>query len=160
MRLITLGALLIIVSGPAAAQASAVDPAGARAAGDWRLSEVGGRIACKLKLTLQTNFAGYEMKAPLACRLAFPALQSVAGWTLGAKGGIVFADFHAQPLVTFPALSAGPVEARAPDGHTWRLELLKAAGEAGAPPAAPAQPPAPAPPAPPVTTTPTTAGTH
>lgn len=128
MRLLTLGAAVLVFA--SAAQASALDPASSRTAGDWRLSEVGGKVACTLTFTLQTNFAGYEVKAPLACRRAFPALQTLAGWTLDAKGGIVLADAHAQPIVTFPAQTGAPFETRAPDGHTWRLEPLKSDGTA------------------------------
>ena len=122
MRLIALTAVISILAGAALA---AVDPAALRA-GDWRLSEVGGKIACTLTLTRQSNFAGFEVKAPLACRRAFPALKAVAAWTLNDKGGIVLADDHAQPIVTFPAQAHGPYETRSPDGRTWRLEPLKA----------------------------------
>jgi len=124
MRLFTLGAIFLALGG-AGSTASALDSAPSRAAGQWRLSEVGGRVACKLTLTLQANFAGYEVKAPLACRLAFPPLQTVAAWTLDAKGGIVLADAKARPIVTFPAQTDGATETKAPDGRTWRLEPLK-----------------------------------
>ena len=131
MRLILVTAVLSILAGGALA---AADPASLRA-GDWRLSEVGGKIACTLTLTRQSNFGGFEVKAPLACRRAFPALKSLAAWSLDEKGGIVLADAHAQPIVTFPAQARGPYEARSPDGRTWRLEPLKV--ETTPPPAAP-----------------------
>ena len=122
MRGLALTALILFSSSAALA---AVDPAAARAAGDWRLSEVGGKIACTLTLTRQTSLAGFELKAPLACRRAFPALKTVAAWALDDKGGIVLSDASAQPIVTFPAQSKGPYEAKAPDGSTWRLEPVK-----------------------------------
>ena len=122
MRGLALTALVMWVCGPAFA---AVDPAASRAAGDWRLSEVGGKIACTLTLTRQTNSAGFELKAPLACRRAFPALKTVANWALDDKGGLVLSDGRAQPIVTFPIQSKGPYEAKAPDGRTWRLEPVK-----------------------------------
>ncbi len=42
----------------------------------------------------------------------------------------MLADANAQPIVTFPAQAKeaqgkGPIEAKAPDGRTWRLELVK-----------------------------------
>jgi hypothetical protein len=107
----------------------AIDPAALRAAGEWRLSEVGGKIACTLQLTSQSSFAGFELKAPLACRRAFPPLKTVAAWALDDKGGIVLADARAQPIVTFPAQAKGAYETKAPDGRTWRLQ------KAGPPPA-------------------------
>ena len=122
MRGIALCALMLLTAGPALA---AADLAMARAAGDWRLSEVGGKVACTLTLTRQTSFAGFELKAPLACRRAFPPLRTVAGWMLDDRGGIVLADARAQPIVTFPAQAKGPYEAKAPDGRTWRLEPVK-----------------------------------
>ena len=122
MRGIALFSLLVMASGTAFA---AVDTAATRASGDWRLSEVGGKVACTLTLTRQTSFAGFELKAPLACRRAFPALKTVANWALDDKGGIVLSDARAQPIVTFPVQAKGPYEAKAPDGRTWRLEPVK-----------------------------------
>ena len=130
MRLAGLMAVTVFAAGAASAS---VDAAALRASGDWRLSEVGGKLACTLTLTSQASFAGFELKAPLACRRAFPPLMSVASWSLDDKGDIVLADAKAQPIVTFPALAKeapakGPYETKAPDGHTWRLELVKPAG--------------------------------
>ena len=122
MRGIGLCALMLLTAGPAFA---AADLAMERAAGDWRLSEVGGKVACTLTLTRQTSFAGFELKAPLACRRAFPALKTVANWALDDKGSIVLSDARAQTIVTFPIQSKGPYEAKAPDGRTWRLEPVK-----------------------------------
>jgi hypothetical protein len=122
MRGIALTVVMLLAAGPVFATA---DPAAARAAGDWRLSEVGGKVACTLTLTRQTSFAGFELKAPLACRRAFPALKTVANWALDDKGGIVLSDARAQPIVTFPTQAKGPYEAKAPDGRTWRLEPVK-----------------------------------
>lgn len=121
-------ALALIVGfaalGLATAAQGAVDQA-VRTSGDWRLSEVGGKIACTLTLTRTTSFAGFELKAPLACRRAFPPLREVAAWAVDEKGGIVLSDVNARPIVTFPAQARGPCEAKAPDGRTWRLEPLK-----------------------------------
>jgi hypothetical protein len=127
MRLAALVAVAQMSAGLALAgdAHAAIEPAAFRASGDWRLSEVGGKIACTLTLTRQTSFAGFELKAPLACRRAFPPLKTVAGWMLDGKGGIVLADANAQPIVTFPAQAKGPYEAKAPDGRTWRLEPVK-----------------------------------
>ena len=129
MRLAALIAVAVFAAGAASAT---VDAAALRESGDWRLSEVGGKIACTLTLTSQASFAGFELKAPLACRRAFPPLREVAAWSLNDKGDIVLADAKAQPIVTFPAQAKeaqgkGPFETKAPDGHTWRLELVKAA---------------------------------
>lgn len=119
-----LGALLAID----VAQAAAVDSTSMRTAGDWRLSEVGGKIACTLTLTREASFAGYALKAPIACRRAFPALKGVAAWALDGKGGIVLSDANSLPIVTFPAQASGSYETKSPDGRTWRLEPLKPDG--------------------------------
>jgi hypothetical protein len=103
---------------------AAAEPQLLRPAGDWRLSEVGGKVACTLTFTRQTSAAGYEIKAPLACRLAFPALKSVAAWALDEKGALVLSDAQAKPIIVFPAQQPAPFQARAPDGRTWRLEPL------------------------------------
>jgi hypothetical protein len=128
MRGLALASALFLTAGQTLA---AVDSADLRAAGDWRLSEVDGKVACTLTLTRQASLAGFELKAPLACRRAFPALASVAAWALDDKGGIVLSDANAQPIVTFPAAGRGPSEARAPDGRTWRLEPVRPAASSG-----------------------------
>jgi hypothetical protein len=127
-----LAALMAVAAFAAGAAHASVDPVALRTSGDWRLSEVGGKIACTLTLTSQASFAGFELKAPLACRRAFPPLKAVAAWSLDPHGDIVLADAKAQPIVTFPAQAKeaqakGPYETKAPDGHTWRLELVKPA---------------------------------
>src|SRR5476651_1664201 len=122
MRGLALAAMLLTLAG--AGHAAALDAA-VRTSGDWRLSEVGGKVACTLTLTHQTSFAGFELKAPLACRRAFPALKTVANWALDDKGGIVLSDARAQTIVTFPVQLKGPYEAKAPDGRTWRLVPVK-----------------------------------
>ncbi|MGH6955983.1 MAG: AprI/Inh family metalloprotease inhibitor [Caulobacteraceae bacterium] len=141
MRRAILVAALLAAAGVANA---AADPAALRAAGDWRLSEVGGKVACTLTFTLthQPSFAGFELKAPLACRRAFPALKSVAAWTVDGKGAIVLSDARAQPIVSFPAQARGPIETKAPNGRTWRLDPVKPGTPGdGATPAAPETPP-------------------
>jgi hypothetical protein len=143
MRLPALIAIAALAAGVAHATA---ESAALRESGDWRLSEVGGKIACTLTLTSQSSFAGFELKAPLACRRAFPPLRAVAAWSLDDHGGLVLADAKAQPIVTFPAQAKdapakSPLETKAPDGKTWRLEQVK--------PAAPGEP---------VKTAPTSAG--
>ncbi len=100
-------------------------PASVRATvGAWRLSEVGGKVACTLSLTGVPASAGWEIKAPLACRGAFPPLRQVAAWSLDAEGALALTDAEGRRIVTFPAGPAGPMEAKAPDGKTWRLEAV------------------------------------
>ena len=135
---------LAILASTSLTAAAALDPASLKAAGDWRLSEVGGKIACTLTLTREASFAGYALKAPLACRRAFPALRGVAAWAIDDKGGIVLTDAHALPIITFPAQAAGgSYESRSPDGRTWRLEPLKADGAPASAPSPSAEKPAP-----------------
>jgi hypothetical protein len=123
MRILALSAAILALAGPAfpTAEPGALDAE----AGDWRLSEVGGKVACTLTLTRQTSLSGYEIKAPLACRRAFPPLKSLAAWAPDEKGGIVFSDAQAKPIIVFPGQQGGPYEAKAPDGKTWRLEPLR-----------------------------------
>jgi hypothetical protein len=122
MRVLALSSA-IILAGQAGVSG---DPAMVRTSGDWRLSEVGGRVACTLTLTRQSNPGGFELKAPLACRRAFPPLKTVAAWALDQKGGIILTDSNSQPIITFAVPGKGPYEAKAPDGRTWRLEPLHA----------------------------------
>jgi len=134
-------AIFVALTGAAQASVETAgrEPASLRASGDWRLSAVGGKIACRLTLTLtrQTNPSGFEVRAPLACRKAFPALKTVSGWALDDKGGSVLSDARAQTIGTFPVQSKGPYEAKAPDGSTWRLEPVKVDHTGSAPDEAP-----------------------
>jgi hypothetical protein len=127
MRVLALTSAILL-----AGQAStATDTPAARASGDWRLSEVGGRVACTLTFTRQTSLAGsFELRAPLACRRAFPPLKAVAAWALDDKGAIVLTDANAQTIVTFAPPAKGPYETKAPDGRTWRLEPIHTDSEA------------------------------
>jgi hypothetical protein len=120
MRTLILSAVVLISVSAADVAAGAATPE--IAAGDWRLSVVGGRIACTLTLTRETGVGGYEVKAPLACREAFPPLKAVAAWALNDKGAIVLSDAQAHPIIVFPAAEGAPFEAKAPDGSTWRLD--------------------------------------
>jgi Protease inhibitor Inh len=145
MRILILIAAVLSFAGLSLAGAAegAADTAGLQGtAGDWRLSQVGGRVACTLTLTLQTSIGGYEVKAPLACRRAFPPLKTVAAWALNEKGGIVLSDAQAHAIIVFPELAGEPFQAKAPDGSTWRLEPLKAAVAIPPVPTVPAPPPA------------------
>jgi hypothetical protein len=132
MRQLALSLVFMAACGAASAE---IDANSLRTAGDWRLSEIGGRVACTLKLTTETALTGYEVKAPLACRRAFPPLKDVAAWALDDKGDIVLSDAKAAPIVTFPAQGASPFEVKAPDGRTWRLEQVKTPAAAAATPA-------------------------
>jgi len=127
MRLAAVIAVAQMSAGLAIASAAhaSAEPAAWRDSGDWLLSEVGGKVACTLTLTRHASFGGFELKAPLACRRAFPPLRTVAAWMLDDRGGIVLADARAQRIVTFPVQAKGPYEAKAPDGRTWRLEPVK-----------------------------------
>jgi hypothetical protein len=135
MRTLVFGLVLsaAALTGMAAVHAAVdlTDQAPPEAAGDWRLSEIGGKIACTLTFTLQLGAGGYEVKAPMACRRAFPPLQTVAAWAVDEKGGIVLSDAQAKPIIVFPEEEGGSYQAKAPDGRTWRLEPVKPPHAAG-----------------------------
>lgn len=92
------------------------------AVGLWRLSEVGGKIGCTLTLTGAPAPSGWEVKAPLACRGAFPPLKEVTAWMVDADGALALTDSVGRRIVAFPNTAGPSAEAKAPDGKTWRLE--------------------------------------
>jgi hypothetical protein len=115
----------------AAALTAAVSPAAVPDAlrpivGQWRLSDVGGKIACTLTLTSEPSVAGYAMRVPLACRRGFPPLKDISAWNVDAQGAIVFADPTKKHLVVFAPQAGAPYEAKAPENKTWRLEPNRA----------------------------------
>lgn len=117
-------------------------PAALRAAvGQWRLSEVGGKVGCTVNLSDQASGGGRALLAPAACHLAFPPLKNLSVWSLDTHGAPVFSDPSRQHVITFSGPAGGPFQATAADGKAWRLEM------ASRPAAAPSAPPAP--PAPP-----------
>ena len=118
----------------AAAVAAAAAPAAIpdkphAAAGEWRLSDVAGKIACTLVLSEERVSAGLAVRAPLACRRGFPALKDLAAWSLDAQGAIVFSDPGQQRLAVFTPQPGAPYEAKSPGGKTWRLERTKHASQ-------------------------------
>ncbi len=129
MHRLVIGAMMLALAGSAGADVTAT--ALHEAVGDWRLSEVGGKVACTLSLTGQVAPEGFEVRAPLACRRAFPPLKDLADWAMDDKGAIVLTNAQHQKIIVFPEVSGGSYEAKAPDGHTWRLEPLR--GQASTP---------------------------
>ena len=118
-------ALYLLAAGVAAAGAVHVDPdpsAVSAAVGQWRLTEAAGKVACTLTLTGAATAGGWEVRAPLACRGAFPPLREVAAWTFSPQNELVLSDTQARRIVAFPQPIAGAYETKAPDGKTWRLE--------------------------------------
>jgi hypothetical protein len=129
-QLLFLAAVLAIA---ACAPSALADPPSLRATlGLWRLSEVGGKVGCTLTLTDAPGIGGLEVKAPLACRGAFPALKAVSTWAFDADGAIVFSDPSHQRIVVFHA-HGGAYDAAAADGKVWRLEPAQASRPAAAP---------------------------
>jgi len=117
------------------------------AVGPWRLSEVGGKVGCTVNLSDQANGGGHALRAPSACRLAFPPLKNLSVWSLDARGALVFSDPGRQHILTFNGPSGGPFQAIAADGKGWRLEPAPhPVPAASAPPTPPAPPASPIPP--------------
>jgi hypothetical protein len=114
--------------------------------GQWRLSEVGGKIGCTVTLTDQASPGGLALQTPLACRHAFPPLRDVSVWNLDARGAPIFSDLRRRRVVAFNGPIGGPFLATASDGKAWRLE--PAPGHSATVPPAPPAPPAPPPPPP------------
>ena len=115
-------------------------PAAMRAdVGQWRLSEVGGKVGCTVNLTDQASSGGHALQAPAACHLAFPPLKDLSLWSLDAHGALVFSDPRRQHVVAFSGPAGGPFQATAADGKAWRLEFAPAHAPT-APPASPAPP--------------------
>ncbi len=90
--------------------------------GQWRLSQIGGKIACTVNLTDQASSGGHALRAPPACHLAFPPLKDVSVWNLDARGAPIFSDPGRQHIVAFSGPAGGPFQATASDGKPWRLE--------------------------------------
>jgi hypothetical protein len=92
------------------------------AIGQWRLSEVGGKVGCTVNLTDQASPGGHVLQAPPACHLAFPPLKDLSVWSLDAHGAPIFSDAAHNHVVAFIGPTGGPFQATASDGKAWRLE--------------------------------------
>ncbi|HEY5107471.1 MAG TPA: AprI/Inh family metalloprotease inhibitor [Caulobacteraceae bacterium] len=115
-----IGAAALAVSAVTATPAPR--PSLAATLGAWRLSEVGGKVSCTLNLTAQPGIGGLEVRVPIACRRAFPALKEVSTWSFDADGTIVLSDPSQRRILAFRAGPARIYDASAPDGKIWRLE--------------------------------------
>lgn len=114
---------LVIAAAIAAATGPVASPDAPRtSAGEWRLSDAGGKIACTLTLSDEHGVAGNVVKVPLACRRAFPPLKDLAAWVMDPQGAIVFSDPTQNKIATFTPQPGAPYEAKTPEGKTWRLE--------------------------------------
>ena len=115
--------LALAAAAMAGAGAAQNDTASVKAAaGQWLLSEVGGKVACTLDLTDQQSQGARAAKAPFACRQAFPPLQGLSAWSLDDKGDIVLSDAGGKAIVTFAGQPGGPYEAKTASGALWRLQ--------------------------------------
>ncbi|HWA60755.1 MAG TPA: AprI/Inh family metalloprotease inhibitor, partial [Caulobacteraceae bacterium] len=117
-----LAAVLVMAAGAAVAQPDAASPKSA--VGQWRLTQVGGKVTCTLTLTGGAAVGGWEMRAPLACRGAFPPLRDVVAWSFDPQGQLQLSDAAGKRVVALAPAAAGAYETKAPDGKTWRLEPL------------------------------------
>jgi hypothetical protein len=115
--------ILAVVLGAVNPPSAAADVSTLRAAiGPWRLSEVGGKVACTLNLTDQPSLGGRALQAPAACHLAFPPLKDLSVWNLDAHGAPNSSDPAHNHVVAFNGPVGGPFQATASDGKAWRLE--------------------------------------
>jgi hypothetical protein len=115
--LILAAALVAVTASP-----GDLDPQSRAALGQWRLTDVGGKIACTLVLTSDASPGGRSVKAPFACRRAFPPLKDLSAWTLDPQSGLVFSTAEGARIVVFAPASGGTYEAKTSDGKSLRLE--------------------------------------
>ena len=114
--------ILAVALGVASAPHPEADTAVRAAMGQWRLSEVGGKIGCTVNLTDQVSPGGHVLQAPAACHMAFPPLKDLSVWSLDPHGAPIFSDAARGHLVAFAGPAGGPFLATASDGKAWRLE--------------------------------------
>lgn len=118
---------LILAAAIAAAGIPASPPDSPRGAvGDWRLSDVSGKLACTLTLSGERGRSGFVVRAPLACRRGFPLLKDLAAWSLDPQGAIVFSDPAQRRIAVFSPQPGAPFEAKITEGKVWRLEPSRA----------------------------------
>ncbi len=126
--------LLAAALAPPAAAPPDVGQAERATIGQWRLSEIGGKVGCTLTLTENAGAGGRVLQAPPACHLAFPPLEHLSVWSVDPKGAPVFADAEHVRVVTFAGPPGGPFTATASDGKGWRLEPAAPRAPGGAAP--------------------------
>jgi len=124
VKSLILAAILVATIAP---DLEPVTPGGGPEVGDWRLSDVRGRVSCTLRLTNEAGPGGAAVKASLACRRAFPPLKDLSAWSTDGQGGILLVNAAKAPIVTFTPQAGGAYEAKAPDGKIWRLDPARPA---------------------------------
>src|SRR5690242_5173146 len=85
--------------------------------GQWRLIQVGGKVTCKLTLSGDAAVGGWEARAPLACRGAFPLLRQLASWSFDGAGELALVDSEGHRIAGFAPAGAA-FETKLPDGKT------------------------------------------
>jgi len=121
--------VIILAAVAASVSAPPVDTGGASKTaafvGQWRLSEIGGKVGCTVSLSDAPAGQSNLLQVPGACARAFPPLKDLNAWEVNGSGDISFSGGPDHQSVVFKGPAGGPYEARAPDGSAWRLEPAK-----------------------------------
>jgi Protease inhibitor Inh len=110
-------------------QARAIGLASAeQAVGQWDLSLADSNRKCRLSLRAETAGSGYVLGMPAGCRRSLPILAGVNSWAVPISGRLDLADSSGAPVLDFAAADDGGLLASGPQGETYRLAAVTAAG--------------------------------
>jgi Protease inhibitor Inh len=110
-------------------QARAIGLASAeQAVGQWDLSLADSSRKCRLSLRAETVGSGYVLGMPAGCRRSLPILAGVNSWAVPISGRLDLADSSGTPVLDFAAANDGGLLASGPQGETYRLAAVTAAG--------------------------------
>jgi hypothetical protein len=104
-------ACLAVVAALASARAEPAASESAKAmVGNWEISDASRERRCPVTFGVDPAPGGYKLGLDPACVIAFPSLEAVAAWTLGAKDAVQLIDAKGAKVVEFNEVESGMYE--------------------------------------------------
>lgn len=116
---------LWLAAAAAAAQTSGLDGVPSR----WDMSLADTNRKCEIRL--RDDAGGHTVGMPAGCRRAIPILVDVGAWAQADRGRLDFEDASGKPVLEFAPAKGGDLEAKGPQGETYRLVAAADDGPTG-----------------------------
>ncbi len=107
-------------------------------AGQWDMSLDNTNRKCRITLRMDapgegSNLANHTLAMPMGCKRAMPILSDTTAWSAQDTQKLVFADVSGKAVLDFAwASDHGAMTSRGPEGETYQIRAVSAAGAASA----------------------------
>ncbi|MGH6770087.1 MAG: AprI/Inh family metalloprotease inhibitor [Xanthobacteraceae bacterium] len=102
---------VVVASGWARAEpAAAVSEAAKAMVGGWEISDAARQRRCAVTFGVEAAPGGFKVALDAGCPTAFPSLEAVVSWALGAKDSVRLVDAKGAAVVEFNEVESGMFE--------------------------------------------------